>query len=228
MPTAAHDLSVTPLGRPYTVFVFLVLVIVGCFVGAVSGADLPTFEEDGPVERAQILLWAIASIAGVILSLSAATRSTRCYLLVLASLAGLAVARELDAHIYLNPEKLGSLGVRYRIDWWLDGSVSLLLKAAWALVALVSIAAVLGPAFFARDAILRTIRLRTLPFWLLGATGLCLFVGFAVDDLLRNRIDLQIGHAIEESVELAGPIFYLAAVLAIASSASTSQGRLHP
>lgn len=209
------------MGVPYTVAVFIVLVVVGVAAGVVAGLELPTFEEDGPVERAQIVLWAIASIAGVALSLSATRRSTRAILLLLATLAALAVARELDAHIYLNPEKLGDMGVRYRIDWWLDGGVSPMLKAMWAMIAISAAAALFGPAWFAKGAIIRIFRERALPFWFFATAGVCLITGFAVDDLLRNKIDLQLGHVIEESVELVGPILYLAGTLAIAAARPT-------
>lgn len=56
-----------------------------------------------------------------------------------------AAAREMDAHVLLNPETIGEFGVRYRIDWWLDGDVSFLRKLTWAAIAALAVAAATAP-----------------------------------------------------------------------------------
>ncbi|MGP1273395.1 MAG: hypothetical protein ACTS22_08665 [Phycisphaerales bacterium] len=222
MPTLANlaDTTDRPDQSARWRLAFVGIVLVFGIAGALTGLGVPLVEEGGPVERAQIALWTAAAVTAALLSLGAPLgRGVRGLLALLAVLSLAAAAREFDAHIYLNPETLGDLGVRYRIDWWLDGSVSLGLKLGWAIVAVAILAALLAPAWLGRRAVLDMVRARPAAFWCFVASAAALAAGFAVDDLLRNRIDLQLGHLIEEGVELLGPIFYLAGTMCLVAGA---------
>ncbi|MEM1071418.1 MAG: hypothetical protein AAGB48_04125 [Planctomycetota bacterium] len=205
--------------------VFVVAIVIAVAFGILTDAGTGLFEEGGAVERAQIGLWICTALIAAAASLRTLRRPDRAAVFLLGVLATVAAARELDAHIYLNPETLGDYGVRYRIDWWLDGAVNPLLKLAWAAAALAVLLLLAVPAFMARSTIWRVLVTRPRAFWLGLAAALCLATGFAVDDLLRGRIEIHLAHAIEESVELIGPAFYLAGLLALYAHAAARRSR---
>jgi hypothetical protein len=130
---------------------------------------------------------------------------------VLALLAGL---RELDAHIMLNPESLGSLGVRYRLDWWTDPGVPWVLKAGWGAVFVGVVASVLVPAVRSGSRPVRQLRAGHPATWLLAAAVALLGCGWAIDDLMRGVLPAGWSKLVEESVELCGAVAYLGAVAA--------------
>lgn len=178
--------------------------------GLMSGQLRMITSESGTLETAQIVVWALAIVSSVVIAFGLKDRQTRWTTVLLGMLAVGAAAREFDTHIMLNPEVFGQYGVRYRIDWWLDSSVSWMLKAAWAGAAMVVGVGLLAVAWFARG---RPDFFRARPrLFILGMVFLGL--GFVFDDLLRGKVRLDIAQAVEESVEMIGAVFYLAAVLA--------------
>jgi hypothetical protein len=181
----------------------------------VAAAMLETVEplsgEGRWLESISCALWLLALIVSGLTFFrwkDRADRLTAVWMGIVALLAGL---RELDAHIYLNPQYLGDLGVRYRMDWWLSGNVSILLKLGWFCV------------FFAFAFPLAYIPLKLrLPLFRMARLGdpmVGLFIlgigllgmGFVMDDTLRHTKLLSHGgkQVIEETSETLGAIFFL-------------------
>ena len=152
-----------------------------------------------------------------VISGSAFRRSTmdhRLLAFLLATIAFLAALREVDAHIWLNPQHLGALGVRYKINWWLDSDVSLALKLGWALVFLALVCSVLYPLTKSWRTLWRSLLAReTVPLLVLASMAF-LGMGFALDDLLRHssRIGPDTRQLMEETAEALGGALYLVAV----------------
>jgi hypothetical protein len=125
----------------------------------------------------------------------------------------LAFLRELDLHVALNPEVLGRFGVRYRIDWWLDGSVSLWLKLGWLAVFFPLVLALVYPPWALRGRILRlTQEGDAVVGFLFLAFGMS-FLGFVFDDLLRKVVSIGIRQVAEESAEAFGAAAFLASAI---------------
>jgi hypothetical protein len=194
-------------------------VLVGALVLAYSLAARPALlhAEGGPIEDIQFGGWLVGALVCAVLALRGRRRGDRLMPAWLGVLAVGCAARELDLHEKLNSDVIGSLGVHYRIDWWLDGAVPLWLKAGWALVALVVLALVVLPPLLVRPPTARLLRAGDAGTWLLLLAGLLLFGGYAFDDLFgRGRFieDVQVTKAIEESLELGGVAAFLGSVLA--------------
>lgn len=166
--------------------------------------------ENGAIESYQLGLWTMSILSAIVVSLRVSDRQAKWGTIALGVLAVGALARELDLHIYLNPNMIGDWGVRYRIDWWLDRGVSFWLKLMWVGIGL-AVAFIIGfPIWMARGK----------PRWrearprLVILALMFLAVGFVADDLLRGRLDPEFGRLLEELGELLGAMFYLGAVLA--------------
>ena len=186
------------------------LPCIAMLASSLIGTDQTAFAEGGLIERCQASLWAVSIFAAAFVYVSVSEPRERCSALLLGSLALGALLREWDAHTALNPENLGSLGVRYRLDWWLDASVSLPLKLAWSAafgtVGTIFVVLVLrsrGPIHW------RHAR----PRFLLAAVGMVI-VGFAMDDISRGMPGAEIRVVVEESAELVAAMCFLCATLA--------------
>ncbi|MEO1585116.1 MAG: hypothetical protein AAFR96_11180 [Planctomycetota bacterium] len=201
--------------------VALILTIITTAVAAafaVAGST-PLFQENGPAETAQLAIWTGAALFAFALAFPQPRRSDKAAMIVIGAAAALAAAREMDAHVLLNPETIGEFGVRYRIDWWLDGSVSILRKLAWASIAALAIAAAIAATIAAHFHPLLALKARSRAVIYLACTAACLALGFMFDDLLRGRIPLAAAQAAEESIETLAPIFFIAATNHLAVSA---------
>jgi hypothetical protein len=170
--------------------------------------------EDGPIERASVGLWFSSAVLALGMLPACPTRPGRWSCVLLGVLALLAGLRELDAHIMLNPESLGSLGVRYRLDWWTDPGVPWVLKAGWGAVFVGVVASVLVPAVRSGSRPVRQLRAGHPATWLLAAAVALLGCGWAIDDLMRGVLPAGWSKLVEESVELCGAVAYLGAVAA--------------
>lgn len=183
------------------------------------------FREDGVFEIAQVVVWGLSCVSAVVVATRITHGPSRWGTVLLGVFAFFAMLRELDAHIALNPQRLGAWGVRYRIDWWLDGSVPVMIKAVWVAIA-ACVAAVVGYSVWRARQPMRwdLARLR-----LLAGAGVMLFVGFVCDDLLRGRVPIEIAQVIEETAEMIGALLFLAAVLAPESASDRGlQGQREP
>lgn len=169
-------------------------------------------------ERLQIVGWVLV----IVLATVAAAIGRRTQALLLAVWLGvgasLAVLRELDLHVVLNPDNIHLLGltpeqaVRFRLDWWTDPRESVLLKLAWAVALLGLVSLVVVPLVAARYPWLKLIRRGRL-FPILIAAGFAgLAGGFLLDDvgrpLTKAGVDLAVA---EEVVELLGVVLLAAA-----------------
>lgn len=178
---------------------------------AFADAGAGTFTEGKLVELMQKGILVVAVVAAVLMAVFVRLpRICHRRTLLLGLFALACLARELDLHVALNPEHFGRYGVRYRIDWWLDGGVSLLLKLGWA--------AVLGcvvwvGVFLGRGASGPVDWRRARPrLFVLGLA--CYFVGFVFDDLMRAHLAEAVRQSVEETIELVATACILGAVLA--------------
>jgi len=188
---------------------------IGLLASPNSGMHHAVYSEGGFIELAQIGLWLAAVLAAFwLFATERECRAHRYQTLWLGVLGTVSAVREMDAHEALNPETLGELGVRYRIDWVLDETVPLWLKAMWGAVFLAIGAALVVPLILGGG-------IRGLPhkdsarLRLFTAAAGCLVMGFVFDDLLREVITNDaVKQTLEETWELLGATFFLAAVTA--------------
>jgi hypothetical protein len=172
------------------------------------------FIESSWVEIWQLLAWLTAasfSWWGVARIESSRDRAMALWLAILSSLCA---AREEDRHELLNPEVIGDFGVRFRVDWWLDASVPLLLKLAWLIVAIVLIAGVTLPLLWARPRVLRLIFGRDPAIWLCGVGGGFMMLGYLFDDIIGRGllVSLNTSQVLEEGSETIGAFLIAAGV----------------
>ena len=116
--------------RWVAVVVGLVVVIIGFAALLLPTLD-PLTSEEGWLERMSVVFWSFSVLVALATLHRWSARPDRLVAGWTAMLALLADLRELDLHVLLNPKHLGSYGVRFRIDWWLNGHVSFWLKFGW-------------------------------------------------------------------------------------------------
>lgn len=189
--------------------IWAVLPILAGAMISVIGGDQTVVAEGGHIESMQVGLLVVTAVVAFLFAQRIKNRQSSSMTCLLGVFALLAMARELDLHVWLNPEKLGDWGVRYRIDWWLDGQVPIKIKLVW-LAVFATVGGVLGWLM---------VRLRGPVSWrstrarLLIFTVFFYFVGFTCDDLLRHRVDLRVAQWIEEIAELFAAAALLGATL---------------
>ncbi len=175
--------------------------------------------EDGLFEVSQVVLWGVCSVLGVVMGLALVGRlrvvRDRVFGLWLALVSALIVAREVDAHVLLNPETLGELGVRYRIDWWLSGETSVVLRVVWAVVFVAAGAALFVPAWWVSPRHKALLLGRDRAWWCFFASGVLIGLGWLMDDILgRGQFVPPIyTQAMEETFELLAPMAFAAAMV---------------
>ncbi|MEO0630570.1 MAG: hypothetical protein AAFY46_07555 [Planctomycetota bacterium] len=212
-----------PPYRLLRVGLILTLVVTASVTAISTTGRVPLFQENGPIEIAQLELWIGAALFAFILAIPQRRISDKAALALVGLAAAAAAAREIDAHVLLNPETIGELGVRYRIDWWLDGAVSPLRKLAWAGIVLIGIAAVAAATIAAHFHPVLALKRRNRSLIYFAACAACLAIGFTFDDLLRGVVPLTTAQAAEESIEVLAPLFYLAGVNHFAVTALTGR-----
>jgi hypothetical protein len=173
------------------------------------------YRENGVLESLSVTLWCTGALLGFSAAFRTATAENRLLAFLMALIALLAALREIDAHIWLNPQHFGSLGVRYRVDWWMNPEVSLPVKIGWALVFLAITTSVAYPLIRLRRSLYHSVRAGApIPLLFLAAV-LFLGLGFAFDDLLRHssRVTSATRQLMEETAEVLGAVLYLTAVI---------------
>lgn len=223
--TDTHAVSTQP-APPYRllrVALILTLVVTAAVTAISTAGRIPLFQENGPIEIAQLELWIGAALFAFILAIPQRRMSDKAALALVGLAAAAAAAREIDAHVLLNPETIGELGVRYRIDWWLDGAVSPLHKLVWAGIAFVGIAAIAAATVAAHFHPILAVKRRNRSLIYFAACAACLAIGFTFDDLLRGVVPLNTAQAAEESIEVLAPLFYLAGANHLAVAALTGR-----
>ncbi|MCC5785396.1 MAG: hypothetical protein JJU33_01695 [Phycisphaerales bacterium] len=182
--------------------------------------------ENGPVETAQMLLWVCSSLLALGVFLYRKRPRERFFAGWLALVSALAAFRETDGHILLNPEVLGSWGVRYRIDWWLSLDAPVLPRVLWAALAVVMAVGLVIPLVKASPKAFLLIKGRDRAWWLFAIAAAALFVGYACDDLVgRGQFVAPIySQSVEEISELIGALLFLVAIgLTVRLSLSTRE-----
>jgi hypothetical protein len=211
-------------GRPFGYFrlagALAVLVLIPlCLAYAISSDPKGLHAEGGPVESLSVACWVAALLLCVASLFRYNNRLDRLVFKWFSFICALAAARELDAHVLLNPQYLGQFGVRYRTDWFFSNKfkVSIFLKLMWAAIFLVPLTLLIAPLFILRKPILRLIRNGDVAtgLFLLGIIGLA--IGFVCDDTLRKThfISLNLRQAIEESAEMLGALFFLTGIFCL-------------
>ncbi len=176
------------------------------------------------LEKIQLVLW-LAMIAGTAVAAARAALNQGLLLALWLGVKGsLAVMRELDLHVALNPGNIHLLGlkpeqaVHFRSDWVVNPEVSLLLKLAWAAVFIAIGAALLTPFIAARYRWVRRIwRKELFPCFIAGGL-MMLFLGYLSDDVVGRTLresGIRLS-GIEEGMELAGVALLLAAATVLA------------
>ena len=187
-----------------------------CIAYAMSSEPARLHAEGGVIESLSVVCWVAAILVSIVALFRYNNRLDRMLFAWIGFICGLAAARELDAHVLLNPQYLGQYAVHYRIDWFLSNKfkVSILLKLFWAAIFLGLLALLVAPLFILRKPILRLIRNGDLAtgLLLLGTIGLAM--GFVFDDILREThfISLTLRQGIEENAEMLGAVFFLAGI----------------
>lgn len=182
---------------------------------AIMSRDMTVFGESGVIEFQQAGLLLLAALVSLVVAGRLNDRQCRNSTLLLGVLAALALGREQDLHVLLNPEYLGEWGLRFRMDWWFNAEVPFSYKAPWIAAIGVAAAVMCTLAWRSRGPIdWRFARPR-----LMALTGVMYATGFVCDDLLRNVVELAITQTIEESAELVGAAALLGATLGPESAA---------
>jgi hypothetical protein len=182
-----------------------------------SGGGEWLYGESGILEDLSLVCWCVALATALWTAVRFQTPLDRLAAVWMGTLAFLAAARELDLHTWLNPGRLGSMGVRFRANWWLDGMVSPWLKLFWIAAFLVVAAAVLYPPFSLRRALKALLKRGDLGVvLLLCATGF-LVSGVLIDDRMRRVrvIPLPIKQLVEETSELIGAACFCASAVVL-------------
>ena len=173
--------------------------------------------EGGPIETAQLIAWLFSALICTALCVRGPLRDDRLIWCWRGVLALLIAARELDLHEKLNSDVVGRLGVHYRIDWWLDETVPLWLRAGWGLAGLILLVLLIAPPLLIRPPTLRLLRAGEITTWLFVLAFGLLFIGYVFDDLLGRGTVIESIHTtqtIEELAELAGALAYVGSCLA--------------
>lgn len=200
--------GVAPRGRSVVWWGGLSVVVIAVFVIAsylIHPDPIQVHAEGGPIEWAQLVGWFVA--LGVALAIVVHQRGRDRFNGVwLATIAGLAAARELDLHEALNSEALGVWAVHFKSRWVLDASVPIWVKAFWAAVALVGAGLLLVPPVVVRAPVFALLRARDAGLILFGVSVGLIGVGYAADDifgrgLITSEEPMQ---ALEEVAELLG------------------------
>ncbi len=195
------------------------------------------FEERGLVESVQVGFWALSVVAAAWAVLRHGRRRDRLNALWLLLLSVLAMLRELDVHELVNPKdghQLGGAGapenrygVSFKIEWWLDGEVDPLLKAAWGAALLLLAALLIVPPLLVRAPVVRLLRRGDAPTYLFLASVALLGLGYVMDDLLGRGAMMPETYTLvaEETAELLGVMaFFASLVLTVRRPLSTRVG----
>jgi hypothetical protein len=193
--------------------VVLSIGLLVAFVRFVADDSRPSLiAEDGPIENAQLIAWLCSAIVCVVCCVRGPLRDDRLLWCWRGFLALLIAARELDLHEKLNSDVVGRLGVSYRIDWWLDETVPLWLRAGWGFFGIAAVVLLVAPPLLVRPPTFRMLRAGEITTWLFVSAFGMLFIGYAFDDLLGRGTIIESIHTtqtIEELAELVGAAAYL-------------------
>jgi len=211
----AHDTFLQPFGYFKIAGVVLACLLIPLWIAYVLSTD-PTqlHAEDGIIEWLSVGCWIAAILICFLALLRHHSQGDRLVFWWCVLICALAAARELDAHVLLNPKYLGQFGVHYKPRWFLSSEVNILLRLSWFSLFLMLGGSIISPLVVLRQSILRLIRSGDVAagLFLLSAIGLA--TGFVFDDTLREitLLDRDVRQAIEEIAELLGAAYFLIGV----------------
>jgi hypothetical protein len=174
------------------------------------------YAENGIYESASVIFLlgtvvvALAGLREVRSSLS------RVMLLWLAGLALVACGRELDMHVLVRPEYLGAMGMRFRLDWWIEDGPPNWLRLFWGAIFIAAALPFAYSAWHFRRELSRLLHnLRDPSLQMLAMMAIFWGIGFVFDDLLRrvDEIPMSIKQTIEEFAESMGALCLLLAAI---------------
>ncbi len=192
------------------------IVILGITVAAITVRQMDLlYVENGPLENMAMALWLLSAFAAAAAYRRWTGRLDRIMAFWVALIACLAALREADAQILLNPAVIGRYGIHYRIDWLLDPETSILLKLAYAGLAILVVVAVFGPLYMLRSRFWSLTRSGDASVGMLIMAVAGVVIGYTMDDLLRDSplMTKAVRQLIEESGEFLGAIAFLAGAL---------------
>lgn len=171
--------------------------------------------ENGPLENMAMALWLLSAFAAAAAYRRWTGHIDRIMAFWIALIACLAALREADAQILLNPAVIGRFGIHYRIDWLLDPNTSILLKLAYAGLAILIAFAVLSPLYWLRSRFWRLTLSGDAGIGMLIVAVAGIAIGYSMDDLLRGTpmMTKAVRQLVEESGEFLGAIAFLAGSL---------------
>lgn len=187
---------------------FPTLLVLPIFVAYTNSWHV-AHEELGLLELIQLGVWCLAVLSAGVVAPRIQNAKAFWSTVFLGVLCVLALMRELDMHILLNPKTLGDWGVRFRWDWWVSLSAPVLPRLMWAAIAGVTFVAVFVPFWKSRgkpDFSKARPRLFVLAL-------VFLFLGFSADHLIRHFMLSETVRFFEEYFELIGSVLVWAAVM---------------
>jgi hypothetical protein len=175
---------------------------------------LRLIEENGPVELLQIAAWAAASLLAMWALVRGGSGREKLFAMWLLLLCTLAVLRENDAHLWVNPRVIGDWGVHFRSRWWLSPEAPILPRLLWVAVGLGTLGALITPIVKVSPRPLLLLRGRDGAWLVLSLAVVALFGGYAFDDLLgRDQFVPKIyTKVLEEGLELVGAVLMAVAI----------------
>jgi len=181
--------------------------------------------ENGPIENAQVTLWAIAIMVGVMVVLTRKQVRERFFGGWLSFMSMLALLREADLHTVPKPETLGYWGVHIRLRWWLSADAPVLPRIMWAVIFAAMLAAVIVPIVRVAPKHLPLLKARDAAWRLFLFSGVALLLGYTFDDLLGRGLFVHpvYTQVLEESFELIGATLFCLAIVSIYKISLTSR-----
>lgn len=194
----------------WSVWIAAPIAVLSFAASLVFPGDTKLYAENGPLELISAILWGLIMLGGLGAALRAPNCTQRLLLAWFAGLALLAGLREFDLHTALNPDTLGEFGVRYKLSWWLDGSVPLWLKLGWGVLFVLVLGGVSYPPWRTRRELYSLVVRLDPRLLMFGSAFVFLALGFVVDDLLRGSkyVKFETRQMLEETSEFIGACLY--------------------
>lgn len=195
--------------------------------GTLEYSLMHTFMEHGPVESTQFVLWIVCALLAFDLAVRRTRPRERLFSAWLCFGSAIAAMREMDMHIFLNPEYLGDWGVRYRLDWWISAEAPILPRLMWAAIGAAFVFAMLWPLLRTAPRMLTLLRAGDRAFRAFVIAVCAFAVGYACDDLFGRGMFVPdvYSQALEETAELVGVAFVLLGMTDLHARSLTTRER---
>jgi hypothetical protein len=181
-----------------------------------SAGDLDVLSvENGPLENMALALWLLSALTAAAAYRRWTGASDRLVAFWLASISCLAMLREADAHILLNPAIIGRFGIHYRIDWLLNPHTGIFLKLVYLILVILIARALFRPPWRLRSDFWRLFRTGDAGIGMLAVAVAGLVLGYSMDDLFRDSplMTRPVRQFTEEAGEFCGAVAFLSGSL---------------